>query len=282
MKKWLLGFLCGVCLAPNLLVARAVDLNNVVNEADFRTVLSEFAELPAVASDVVITNATQETFIEMVYDANVAGMRQTTAIPAGDLTTALELIVYVFDNGIEVTDMAQLLASTVEWTSQYDPNYQSLVEQVVDAVAGRLVKTETPSSFSGFHLQPYHFFLNPDWQFSQVNIDGERVRANVDLTAYLADHSDEIYAYYPEGTQFALTLEVDRASQTLKSVMVIDIDEELQKELYGGQVNMTLQGAMTDTAITSTYQASDETIPALEDLPTMPLAEYEELVSVLE
>ena len=45
---------------------------------------------------------------------------------------------------------------------------------------------------------------------------------------------------------------------------------------------MTLQGAMTDTAITSTYQASDEMIPALEDLPTMTLAEYEELVSILD
>ena len=282
MKKWLLGFLCGVCLAPNLLVARAVDLNNVANEADFRTVLYQFAELPVVASDVVMTNATQETLIEMVYDANVAGMRQTTAIPAGDLTTALELTVYVYDKGIEVTDMAQLLASTVEWTSQYDPNYQGLVEEVVEAVAGRFVKTETSSNFSGFHLQPYHFFLNPDWQFSQVNIDGERVQANVDLTAYLAEHSAEIYAYYPEGTQFALTLEVDRALQTLKSVLVIDIDEQLQKKNYGGQVNMTLQGAMTDTAITSTYQASDETIPALEDLPTMTLAEYEELVSILD
>lgn len=269
---------------PLVDAASIIDLNDVENEASLKEVLAEFATLEAVESQVVIQNATQESLVTMIYDQEVAGMKHTTVIPESEMTSGMTLVVYQYDNGVEVSDLVQLLESTVAWTSKYDPNYEARVQEIADAVAGRLVKSETSpeDSFSGFHLQAYTFYLNPDWEFSDFKVESDLVLATIDLTAYLADNAERLVTYYPEGTQYQLVLEVDRASDTLTSKMTINIDEDLQQELYGNQVYASLQRSLTDTVITATHQATSDRVPALEDLATISFEDYEEITAVLQ
>ncbi len=269
---------------PLVDAASIIDLNDVENEASLKEVLAEFATLEAVESQVVIQNATQESLVTMIYDQEVAGMKHTTVIPESEMTSGMTLVVYQYDNGVEVSDLVQLLESTVAWTSKYDPNYEARVQEIADAVAGRLVKSEASpeDSFTGFHLQAYTFYLNPDWEFSDFKVEGDLVLATIDLTAYLADNAERLVTYYPEGTQYQLVLEVDRASDTLTSKMTINIDEDLQQELYGNQVYASLQSSLTDTVITATHQATSDRVPALEDLATISFEDYEEITAVLQ
>ena len=269
---------------PLVEAASVIDLSDVENEASFKEVLTEFASLDAVESQVVIQNATQESLVTMVYDQEVAGMKHTTVIPEGEMTSGMTLVVYQYDNGVEVSDLVQLLESTVAWTGKYDPNYEARVQEIADAVAGRLVKSEASpeETFTGFHLQAYTFYLKPDWEFSDFKVEGDRVSATIDLTAYLAENVERLVTYYPEGTQYQLVLEIDRASDTITSKMTINIDENLQQELYGDQVYASLQSSLTDTVITATHQATSERVPALEDLVTISFDDYEEITAVLQ
>lgn len=269
---------------PLVEAASVIELSDVENEASFKEVLTEFASLDAVESQVVIQNATQESLVTMVYDQEVAGMKHTTVIPEGEMTSGMTLVVYQYDNGVEVSDLVQLLESTVAWTGKYDPNYEARVQEIADAVAGRLVKSEASpeETFTGFHLQAYTFYLNPDWEFSDFKVEGDRVSATIDLTAYLAENVERLVTYYPEGTQYQLVLEIDRASDTITSKMTINIDENLQQELYGDQVYASLQSSLTDTVITATHQATSERVPALEDLVTISFDDYEEITAVLQ
>lgn len=269
---------------PLVEAASVIDLSDVENEASFKEVLTEFASLDAVESQVVIQNATQESLVTMVYDQEVAGMKHTTVIPEGEMTSGMTLVVYQYDNGVEVSDLVQLLESTVAWTGKYDPNYEARVQEIADAVAGRLVKSEASpeETFTGFHLQAYTFYLNPDWEFSDFKVEGDRVSATIDLTAYLAENVERLVTYYPEGTQYQLVLEIDRASDTITSKMTINIDENLQQELYGDQVYASLQSSLTDTVITATHQATSERVPAQEDLVTISFDDYEEITAVLQ
>lgn len=278
----MLGSLCSLSTVE---ASSGVDLSRVENAETFKAVLTEFLELETVESQVTIQNATQESLVTMVYDQGVSGMKHTTQIPETELTTGMTLVVYLYDNGVEVSDMVQLLESTVSWTAQYDPNYAARVQAVADEVAGRLVKSEADSEgngFTGFHLQPYQFYLNPDWEFLTVDVEGDTTRATVDLTDYLTANQERLVTYYPEGTTYQLTLEVDRVSQTLTSQMTINIDEERQQELYNNQVYATLQSAMTDTLITATHQATSERVPALETLSTISFEAYEAITAVLQ
>lgn len=269
---------------PLVEAASVIDLSDVENEASFKEVLTEFASLDAVESQVVIQNATQESLVTMVYDQEVAGMKHTTVIPEGEMTSGMTLVVYQYDNGVEVSDLVQLLESTVAWTGKYDPNYEARVQEIADAVAGRLVKSEASpeETFTGFHLQAYTFYLKPDWEFSDFKVEGDRVSATIDLTAYLAENVERLVTYYPEGTQYQLVLEIDRASDTITSKMTINIDENLQQELYGDQVYASLQSSLTDTVITATHQATSERVPPLEDLVTISFEDYEEITAVLQ
>lgn len=269
---------------PLVEAASVIELSDVENEASFKEVLTEFASLDAVESQVVIQNATQESLVTMVYDQEVAGMKHTTVIPEGEMTSGMTLVVYQYDNGVEVSDLVQLLESTVAWTGKYDPNYEARVQEIADAVAGRLVKSEASpeETFTGFHLQAYTFYLNPDWEFSDFKVEGDRVSATIDLTAYLAENVERLVTYYPEGTQYQLVLEIDRASDTITSKMTINIDENLQQELYGDQVYASLQSSLTDTVITATHQATSERVPPLEDLVTISFEDYEEITAVLQ
>lgn len=269
---------------PLVEAASVIELSDVENEASFKEVLTEFASLDAVESQVVIQNATQESLVTMVYDQEVAGMKHTTVIPESEMTSGMTLVVYQYDNGVEVSDLVQLLESTVAWTGKYDPNYEARVQEIADAVAGRLVKSEASpeETFTGFHLQAYTFYLNPDWEFSDFKVEGDRVSATIDLTAYLAENVERLVTYYPEGTQYQLVLEIDRASDTITSKMTINIDENLQQELYGDQVYASLQSSLTDTVITATHQATSERVPALEDLVTISFEDYEEITAVLQ
>lgn len=269
---------------PLVEAASVIELSDVENEASFKEVLTEFASLDAVESQVVIQNATQESLVTMVYDQEVAGMKHTTVIPEGEMTSGMTLVVYQYDNGVEVSDLVQLLESTVAWTGKYDPNYEARVQEIADAVAGRLVKSEASpeETFTGFHLQAYTFYLNQDWEFSDFKVEGDRVSATIDLTAYLAENVERLVTYYPEGTQYQLVLEIDRASDTITSKMTINIDENLQQELYGDQVYASLQSSLTDTVITATHQATSERVPAQEDLVTISFDDYEEITAVLQ
>lgn len=269
---------------PLVEAASVIDLSDVENEASFKEVLTEFASLDAVESQVVIQNATQESLVTMVYDQEVAGMKHTTVIPEGEMTSGMTLVVYQYDNGVEVSDLVQLLESTVAWTGKYDPNYEARVQEIADAVAGRLVKSEASpeETFTGFHLQAYTFYLNPDWEFSDFKVEGDLALATIDLTAYLAENVERLVTYYPEGTQYQLVLEIDRASDTITSKMTINIDENLQQELYGDQVYASLQSSLTDTVITATHQATSERVPPLEDLVTISFEDYEEITAVLQ
>lgn len=263
--------------------ARDISVGEVTDEASFKQLLAQYGQLEAVESQVRIENATQESLVTMVYDQAVSGMKQTTHIPESELTSGMTLVVYVYENGVEVSDMVQLLESTVEWTSAYDPNYAMRVQEIAEAVDGRLVKSEAEEKvFTGFHLQAYQFFLNPDWEFSDFTIEGDLVKASVDLSDYLAKNEEPLGTYYPQGTQFSLVLEIDRAGQTLTSQMTIDIDEDLQEELYGNQVYTSLQSAMTDTLISATHQATSERVPPLEALETISFEAYEEITAVLQ
>lgn len=289
MKQKLITIMLGCLLALGSIPlvsatsSSQVDLSDVGNEESFRAALAEFVALERVESQVTIQNATQESLVTMVYDQAVSGMKHQTQIPEGELTSEMLLVVYLYDNGIEVSDMVQLLESTVAWTSKYDPNFEARVQEVAAAAEGRLVMSETSDAFTGFHLQGYQFFLNPEWEFSDFLVEANGlVTAEVDLTDYLTANEDSLTTYYPEGSQFHLVITIDQVAQTLTSTMTIDIDEAKQEELYGNQVYTTLQSAMTDTVIQATHQATDERVPALEELETMTLEEYEAITAVLQ
>ncbi|MGO4940436.1 hypothetical protein ACTQ45_10490 [Fundicoccus sp. Sow4_D5] len=284
MKKlMMILILWNVWTIKTVQAASVVDLSTVENEATFKAVLAAFAALETVESQVTIENATQESLVTMVYDQAVAGMKHTTQIPEAELTSGMTLVVYLYDNGVEVSDMVKLLESTVAWTSKYDPNYEARVQEIAAAVDGRLVKAEADNeAFTGFHLQGYQFFLNPDWQFSDFTVEGDLVKATVDLSDYLTANEERLVTYYPQGTHYSLVLEVDQAAQTLTSKMTLDIDEDLQREVYGNQVYANLQSAMTDTLISATHQATSERVPALEDLETISFEDYEEITAVLQ
>lgn len=289
MKQKLITIMLGCLLALGSIPlvsatsSSQVDLSDVGNEESFRAALTEFVALERVESQVTIQNATQESLVTMVYDQAVSGMKHQTQIPEGELTSEMLLVVYLYDNGIEVSDMVQLLESTVAWTSKYDPNFEARVQEVAAAAEGRLVMSETSDAFTGFHLQGYQFFLNPEWEFSDFLVEANGlVTAEVDLTDYLTANEDSLTTHYPEGSQFHLVITIDQVAQTLTSTMTIDIDEAKQEELYGNQVYTTLQSAMTDTVIQATHQATDERVPALEELETMTLEEYEAITAVLQ
>ena len=272
-----------LCWMTGTVEAASLDkVSDIDSEVSFKEVLSEVATLPAVESQVTIQNQTQEMLVSMLYDNQRASLKHTTVIPEGELTSGMTLVVYMYENGVEVSDMVQLLESTVAWTSTYDPNYADRVQAIADKVAGRLVQTETSEDFTGFHLQDYRFYLNPTWEFSDFVVDEATARATVDLTNYLAEQEAQLLTYYPEGTQFKLILTADKIRQTLSSELTIDIDEDLQKELYANQVYATLQSVVTDTVVRSSYQASDEQVPALEDLETISLEEYEKIARILQ
>ena len=75
-----------------------------------------------------------------------------------------------------------------------------------------------------------------------------------------------------------MTYSIDPAAQAIKSTMTIDVDESAMEESSDDDSGISLASLITDSTVVIVTQATDEKVPAIEDLNTITEEEFDQIL----
>lgn len=251
------------------------DQDSLSDEAYVRHILTQFNELDGYRSEMIdeLTGGSTVT----VYDRASAGTKVETVIAASEYNEEMTLLNYVYDDGTTVSDEVAYLESSVSYMSDLYPDYEAQVEELREQVGKALVLTPP---VEGLEVEgANNMFLTEALEFTAITKEGDVVKATIDFNSYTVEHPD-MAALYPEGTQFSMMYTIDPATASVTSTLTIDIDEEaLAAESSEDELGISVASLLSDTTVNVVTTATDEKVPALDELTTITEADFQEIVS---
>lgn len=251
------------------------DQGSLSDEEYVRHILTQFNELDGYRSEMIdeLTGGSTVT----VYDRASAGTKIETVIAASEYNDEITLLSYVYDDGTTVSDEVAYLESSISYMSDLYPDYESQVEELREQVGEALVLTPP---IEGLEVADANtMFLTEALEFTDITKEGDVVKATIDFDSYTADYP-EMASLYPEGTQFFMVYTIHPAAASVTSTLTIDIDEEaLAAESSEDELGISITTMLSDTTIDVVTTATNEKVPALDDLSTIMEADFQEIVS---
>lgn len=260
-------------------VQAATDLNfdqGSMNDEEYvRNILTQFNELDGYQSEMVDDETGSSTVT--VYDKASGGTKVTSFIAASEFNEEMTMTYYIYDDGTNVSDELGYLDSSAIYMVEINPDYQAQVDEVRAQMGDALVLT--PPAEGTESLATDNLFLAEEISFTEITKDGDVVKATIDAESYISDNP-EMAELYPEGTQFSMVYTIDPAAGSVTSSLTIDVDEEaLASESSDDELGVSIASLMVDTTVNVVMTATDEKVPAADELNTITQEEFQQLLT---
>ena len=260
-------------------VQAATDLNfdqGSMNDEEYvRNILTQFNELDGYQSEMVDDETGSSTVT--VYDKASGGTKVTSFIAASEFNEEMTMTYYIYDDGTNVSDELGYLDSSAIYMVEINPDYQAQVDEVRAQMGDALVLT--PPAEGTESLATDNLFLAEEISFTEITKDGDVVKATIDAESYISDNP-EMAELYPEGTQFSRVYTIDPAAGSVTSSLTIDVDEEaLASESSDDELGVSIASLMVDTTVNVVMTATDEKVPAADELNTITQEEFQQLLT---
>lgn len=253
------------------------------DEEYVRDILKQFNELDAYHSEMKdeVSGGTTTT----TYDSQTGGTKVESYIPASEYSDEMTMTYYFYDDGTMIYDELGYLKSSASYMSLAYPDYEAQLKTVEEQMGDALVLT--PPSEAAEELEDIdvtgtsgatdELFVPEDLVFQEVTKEGDVVTATVDMSTYI-EENPELAEFYPANTQYSMTYSIDPAAQTITSTMTIDVDESAMEESSDDDLGISLASLITDSTVVIVTQATDEKVPAIEDLNTITEEEFDQIL----
>lgn len=260
-------------------VQAATDLNfdqGSMNDEEYvRNILTQFNELDGYQSEMVDDETGSSTVT--VYDKASGGTKVTSFTAASEFNEEMTMTYYIYDDGTNVSDELGNLDSSAIYMVEINPDYQAQVDEVRAQMGDALVLT--PPAEGTESLATDNLFLAEEISFTEISKDGDVVKATIDAESYISDNP-EMAELYPEGTQFSMVYTIDPAAGSVTSSLTIDVDEEaLASESSDDELGVSIASLMVDTTVNVVMTATDEKVPAADELNTITQEEFQQLLT---
>lgn len=248
------------------------DQGSMSDEDYVRSVLKQFNELDGYKSEMIDGLSNDTT--TMIYDKASGGTKVTIELAASEFSDAMTVVQYIYDDGSMAADELVYLEATAKMMEAIDPEFVTKIETLREQMGDALVLT--PPTEGAETSAANEVFLTEDVAFTEIVKDGDKVKATIDVEAYLAENA-EMLGFYPEGTKYAMVYEIDPATASVTSTLTIDIDEEALAEESGDEIGISIASFLADTEVKVMMTATDEKVPSLTDLKTVTREEFTQL-----
>lgn len=260
-------------------VQAATELNfnqgSMSDEDYVRSILTQFNELDGYQSEMVDDETGSSTVT--IYDKASGGTKVTSFIAASEFNEEMTVTYYMYDDGTSISDELGYLDSSAAFMVDINPDYQAQVDEVRAQMGDALVLM--PAAEGTEILASDNLFLAEDIAFTEITKDGDVVKATIDAESYITDNP-EMAEFYPEGTQFSMVYTIDPAAASVTSSLTIDVDEEtIASESTGDELGVSVASLMVDTTVNVVMTATDEKVPAADELNTITQEEFQQLMT---
>lgn len=247
-----------------------------MNDEDYvRSILTAFNELDGYQSEMVDDETGSSTVT--IYDRASGGTKLTSFVAASEFNEEMTVTYYMYDDGTSISDELGYLDSSAAFMVDINPDYQAQVDEVRAQMGDALVLT--PAAEGTESLATDNLFLAEDIIFTEITKDGDVVKATIDTESYIKDNP-EIAEFYPAGTQFSMVYTIDPVAASVTSSLMIDVDEEaIASESTGDELGISVTSLMADTTVNVVMTATDEKVPAADELNTITQEEFQQLMA---